>query len=48
MLTTLRAASKRGAPIVVLNPLRERGLERFAAPQNPFEMLTLGSTPIAS
>ncbi|MGK9232125.1 FdhF/YdeP family oxidoreductase [Inquilinus limosus] len=48
MLTTLREASKRGVPIVVFNPLRERGLERFAAPQNPMEMLTLGSTPIAS
>jgi len=48
MLTTLRDASKRGCPIVVFNPLRERGLERFEAPQNPFEMLTLGSTPIAS
>ena len=33
---------------MVFNPLRERGLERFAAPQNPVEMLTLGSTPIAS
>ncbi|MGA0601103.1 FdhF/YdeP family oxidoreductase [Caulobacter sp. KR2-114] len=48
MLTTLRAASKRGVPIVVFNPLRERGLERFAAPQDPVEMLTLGSTPLAS
>ncbi|HEY9348513.1 MAG TPA: FdhF/YdeP family oxidoreductase [Inquilinus sp.] len=48
MLTTLREAAKRGVPIVVLNPLRERGLERFAAPQSPLEMLTLGSTPIAS
>ena len=45
MLTTLRAASKRGAPIIVANPLRERGLERFAAPQDPVEMLTLTSTP---
>ena len=48
MLGTLREASKRGCKIVVFNPLRERGLERFAAPQNPFEMVTLGSTPIAS
>ena len=48
MLTTLREAAKRGVPIVVFNPLRERGLERFAAPQSPLEMLTLGSTPIAS
>ncbi|MBA2127389.1 CbbBc protein [Hyphomicrobium methylovorum] len=48
MLGTLREASKRGCKIVVFNPLRERGLERFQAPQNPFEMVTLGSTPIAS
>lgn len=48
MLATLREASKRGCKIVVFNPLRERGLERFQAPQNPFEMATLGSTPIAS
>jgi molybdopterin-dependent oxidoreductase alpha subunit len=48
MLSTLREASKRGVPIVVFNPLKERGLERFAAPQDPLEMLTLTSTPIAS
>jgi molybdopterin-dependent oxidoreductase alpha subunit len=48
MLTTLREVSKRGAPIVVVNPLRERGLERFTSPQHPVEMLTLSSTPIAS
>jgi molybdopterin-dependent oxidoreductase alpha subunit len=48
MLTTLREVSKRGVPIIVFNPLRERGLERFTAPQNPVEMLTLSSTPIAS
>ncbi len=48
MLTTLREASKRGVPIIAINPLRERGLERFTAPQNPVEMLTLESTPIAS
>jgi molybdopterin-dependent oxidoreductase alpha subunit len=48
MLTTLREVSKRGVPIIVFNPLRERGLERFTSPQNPLEMLTLSSTPIAS
>ena len=48
MLTTLRAVSKRGVPIIVFNPLRERGLERFTSPQHPVEMLTLNSTPIAS
>jgi anaerobic selenocysteine-containing dehydrogenase len=48
MMTELRNASRRGVPIVVLNPLRERALERFAAPQDPIEMVTLNSTRIAS
>jgi len=48
MMTTLHEASKRGAPIMVFNPLRERALERFAAPQDPVEMATLSSTSIAS
>jgi molybdopterin-dependent oxidoreductase alpha subunit len=48
MMTELRNASRRGVPIVVVNPLRERALERFAAPQDPVEMTTFGSTRIAS
>ena len=48
MMTALHAASRRSAPIVVLNPLRERALERFAAPQDPVEMATFGATRIAS
>lgn len=32
----------------MFNPLRERALERFAAPQSPVEMATFSSTPIAS
>ncbi|APW37995.1 CbbBc protein [Rhodoferax koreense] len=48
MMTTLHAAARRGAPIVVLNPLRERALERFTAPQDPLEMATFGATAIAS
>jgi molybdopterin-dependent oxidoreductase alpha subunit len=48
MMTELRNASRRGVPIVVLNPLRERALERFAAPQDPIEMTTFSSTRIAS
>ncbi len=48
MMTTLREAAKRGAPIIVFNPLKERALERFASPQSPVEMATLGSTDIAS
>ncbi len=48
MMGTLHEVSRRGVPIIVLNPLRERALERFADPQNPVEMATLGATPIAS
>jgi formate dehydrogenase major subunit len=48
MMTELHNASRRCVPIVVFNPLRERALERFAAPQNPVEMVTFGETRIAS
>ncbi len=48
MLGELRECSRRGATIVSINPLRERGLERFASPQHPLEMLTMSSTKIAS
>ncbi|WP_321877292.1 FdhF/YdeP family oxidoreductase [Paraburkholderia bannensis] len=48
MLGELREASRRGATIVSVNPLRERGLERFTSPQHPLEMITFGSTKIAS
>ncbi|WKB54966.1 FdhF/YdeP family oxidoreductase [Eleftheria terrae] len=48
MLGELRAAARRGARILSFNPLRERGLERFADPQSPLEMATLGSTAISS
>jgi molybdopterin-dependent oxidoreductase alpha subunit len=48
MLTELHRASRAGVPIVVFNPLRERALERFAAPQDPVEMGTFGETKIAS
>jgi molybdopterin-dependent oxidoreductase alpha subunit len=48
MMATLREASRRGAAILAFNPLKERALERFASPQDPVEMATLGSTPIAS
>ena len=48
MLHSLRHAKDRGARIVSFNTLRERGLERFADPQNPIEMLTPKSSPISS
>ncbi|MFT4021089.1 MAG: FdhF/YdeP family oxidoreductase [Acinetobacter sp.] len=47
MLATLSAASKRGANIISINPLKERGLQRFQDPQNKIEMLTNSSTPIS-
>jgi molybdopterin-dependent oxidoreductase alpha subunit len=48
MMGTLHEASRRGVPIIVFNPLRERALERFADPQDAMEMATMGSTHIAS
>lgn len=48
MLTSLRNAKLRGTKIVVVNPLREQGLLHFTPPQDPVEMLTLESTPLAS
>jgi molybdopterin-dependent oxidoreductase alpha subunit len=48
MMTTLHEAARRGVPIIVFNPLKERALEKFAAPQDPVEMATFSSTPIAS
>ncbi len=47
MLHQLRSAVKRGCRIVTFNPLKERGLERFTDPQNPFEMATGGETRIS-
>jgi molybdopterin-dependent oxidoreductase alpha subunit len=48
MLGELRDCAKRGAKIVSINPLRERGLERFTSPQHPLEMLTNSSTTIST
>ncbi|MCQ4628583.1 FdhF/YdeP family oxidoreductase [Shinella sp. CPCC 100929] len=48
MLGDLRRAAMRGARIVVFNPIRERGLERFSDPQDKIEMLRGGATDIAS
>jgi anaerobic selenocysteine-containing dehydrogenase len=48
MMGTLHEAARRGVPIIVFNPLRERALERFADPQDVVEMATGGSTRIAS
>jgi molybdopterin-dependent oxidoreductase alpha subunit len=48
MMGTLHEVARRGAPIIVFNPLRERALERFADPQSPVEMATFSATDIAS
>ncbi|MCU0734688.1 MAG: FdhF/YdeP family oxidoreductase [Methylotetracoccus sp.] len=48
MLGELRACAKRGATIVSINPLRERGLERFASPQHVLDMLSPKGVPISS
>ena len=48
ILHQLQAAVRRGAKIVGINPLRERGLERFKNPQSPKEMLTTEETQLAS
>lgn len=39
MLSALQAAKRRGARIISINPLRERGLVRFAHPQEPMGLL---------
>ena len=46
MLTTLQAARRRGATIVAINPLRERGLVRFGNPQETRGLFG-GGEPIA-
>ncbi|ROM69757.1 CbbBc protein [Pseudomonas brassicacearum] len=48
MLETLREAVTRGAQVIVFNPLKERGLERFQHPQHPLEMLSNGSRPTST
>ena len=48
MMGTLHEMARRGAPVIVFNPLKELALERFADPQDAVEMSTLGSTPIAT
>jgi molybdopterin-dependent oxidoreductase alpha subunit len=47
MLATLRKAAKRGAQVVAINNLKERGLQRFSDPQSAKEMLIGSSTAIS-
>ena len=46
ILHQLQEAVQRGARIVGINPLRERGLERFINPQDPVQMATGNETVI--
>ena len=48
MLTVLQAARRRGAQIVAINPLRERGLLSFTHPQEVAATLTGSGTDIAT
>jgi molybdopterin-dependent oxidoreductase alpha subunit len=47
MLSTLRKASKRGATVVSINNLQERGLQQFLDPQSPKEMILFTGTNIS-
>ncbi len=47
MLGTLRKASKRGATIVSINNLKERGLQKFTDPQSAKEMILFTGTNIS-
>ncbi len=48
MLGELRECAKRGATIVSINPLKERGFERFASPQHTLDMLSPKGVKISS
>ncbi|UOO81975.1 FdhF/YdeP family oxidoreductase [Uruburuella testudinis] len=48
MLTYLREISRRGAKIVAINPLKERGLIDFIPPQSPMQMVDFQPTKLAS
>lgn len=48
LLHDLQQARERDVPIVVFNPLRERGWEEFVNPQRPGQMLTNRATRIAT
>jgi len=48
MLTELQKARRRGAEIVTLNPIVERGLESFIHPKDFSALLTGRATPISS
>ena len=48
MLSELQKAARRGCQIVVINPLREKGLLEFLHPQDAVAMVTGKGTPLAT
>ncbi|MFV0474430.1 MAG: FdhF/YdeP family oxidoreductase [Pikeienuella sp.] len=48
MLGALREVIERGAKVCVINTLKEKGLHRFADPQNKLEMIRGGSEPTST
>lgn len=48
MLSELEKAAKGGCKIVAVNPLKERGLERFIHPQHKLAMMTQKSTDLST
>ncbi|WP_010139315.1 FdhF/YdeP family oxidoreductase [Oceanicola sp. S124] len=48
MLASLREVVERGAQVCVLNTLKEKGLTRFADPQEKLEMIRGGSEPTST
>ncbi|MEM8537829.1 MAG: FdhF/YdeP family oxidoreductase [Pseudomonadota bacterium] len=48
MLASLREVVERGAQVIAINPLKEKGLTRFADPQNKLEMLRGSSAPTST
>lgn len=48
LLHSLQAVRERDVPIIVFNPLRERGWEEFTNPQRPSQMLAGKPTQIAT
>lgn len=48
LLHSLQEVRERDAPVVVFNPLREKGWEEFVNPQRPGQMLTNSPTKIAT
>src|SRR3546814_19609161 len=48
MLSTLSDAARRGVPIVVANPMKDRGLKRFKSPPHPTKILPTQATQLPS